>query len=125
MINKVKLKGTIISYCEYFFATKGDEYYKVDVEVKRKSGNIDIVPVVIPRRYIDPNADYRTLRISLNGTIQTKHMGSHLKMYVYTTDSSIYYSEDEIEDINEVEFSGIMKDKNFRKTSFISETDVV
>ena len=125
MVNKVRLRGTIISFCEYFFSTRGDEYYKIQVEVKRKSGNVDIVPVVMPRRNIDPSADYRGLRIDLEGTVQTKHMDTHLNMYVYSTNASIYYSnEDNEEDINDVFFSGVLKDKNFRKTS-LKKIDIV
>lgn len=118
-INEAIIRGTIISYAELFSVTKGDEYYKIDVEVKRLSGETDIIPVVMPRQTIDPSADYRDMRISLIGQVQTKRDDNgHLIMYVFTKKADIYFGyDDSEEDINEIKFTGNLKNKIIRKTN--------
>ncbi len=116
--NRAIVRGTIIENPEYFSATKADEYYMIKVKVIRKSGVEDIIPVVMPRKTIDPNADYVGLRISVDGTLQTIRKEKHLIMYVFAKTGDIYYKyeDEEEEDLNEILFSGSMKNKVIRKT---------
>ena len=123
IINDVELRGTICSYAELFFTTMQDEYYKIGVEIKRVSGDIDIIPVVIPRKQIDPNADYNDLRIHVKGLVQTRRDNGHLNMYVFAKEASIYDSYEDEEDVNKVHFSGVLKNKIIRKTS-LSNLDI-
>lgn len=95
-INEVIIRGTIISYPDFFSITEEDEYYKLDVEVKRLSGKSDIISVVMPRKSIDPYSDYRGMRVNLKGEIQTKiNEEGYLIMYVYTELAEIYVLYDE------------------------------
>lgn len=124
IINDVELRGTICSYAELFFTTMQDEYYKIGVEIKRVSGDIDIIPVVIPRKQIDPNADYNDLRIHVKGLVQTRRdENGHLNMYVFAKESSIYAPYENEEDVNKIHISGILKNKVIRKTS-LSQIDI-
>ena len=125
IINDVELRGTICSYAELFFTTMQDEYYKIGVEIKRLSGDIDIIPVVIPRKQIDPNADYNNLRIYVEkGLVQTiRDNCGHLHMYVFAKEASIYDSYEVEKDINKIHFSGVLKNKIIRKTS-LSNLDI-
>lgn len=125
VINDVELRGTICSYAELFFATMQDEYYKLNVEVKRLSGEVDIIPVVLPRKQIDPYADYNDLRIYVKkGLVQTRRdENGHLNMYVFAKESSIYAKYKNDEDVNRIHISGILKNKVIRKTS-LSQIDI-
>lgn len=115
--NKAIVRGTIIENPEYFSVTKTDEYYIMKTNVMRKSGVVDVIPVVMPRNSIDPNADYIGMRISIDGKLQTIRKDKHLIMYVYSKTGDIYYKYDEEEeDLNEIIFSGSMKNKVIRKT---------
>lgn len=114
--NKSIIRGTIVGKPEFFMAKKVDEYYTLQVSVKRNSDVCDIIPVVVPRKTIDPNADYDGMRISLEGILQTIRQDGHLRMYVFSKKSEIYSPYEEEEDINEISFSGVLKNKVVRET---------
>ena len=115
--NRAIVRGTIIENPKFFSVTKSDEYYMVKVNVLRKSGTADIIPVVIPRKNIDPNADYINMRINLDGQLQTVRRDGHLIMYVFAISADIYYNYDENEeDLNDILFTGVMKGTVIRKT---------
>lgn len=122
------VKGTIKTNPELAFVTKRDEYYLMEVHTKRKSGTVDVVPVLFARKSIDPNADYVGMRINIKGDVQSRRDDDkHLLLYVYAKEAEIYYAYDdtEEEDINEVQFKGTLKKSVFRKTpSGISIADV-
>lgn len=115
--NRAIVRGTIIENPEFFSVTKSDEYYMMKVNVLRKSGTADTIPVVVPRKSIDPNADYINMRISLDGQLQTIRKNRHLIMYVFAKSADIYYNYDEEEeDLNDILFTGAMKGTVIRKT---------
>lgn len=114
--NKVIIRGSIVGKPELFFIEQSDEYYMLKVKIKRNSSIYDIVPVVMPRKDIDSNADYSDMRISLDGTLETRREDGHLRMYVLTKKAEIYSPYEDEKDINEVSFHGILKNKVIRET---------
>lgn len=117
--NKAIIRGDILQNPEYFSMTKNDEYYMIKVGVTRLSGTVDEISVVMPRKSIDPDADYVGMRISVDGQLQTVRKDKHLIMYVFATSADIYYryEDEEEEDLNEITFIGAMKNNILRKTS--------
>lgn len=117
--NRAIVRGDIIRNPEYFSSTKNDEYYMIKVGITRKSGVVDEIPLVMPRKSIDPNADYVGMRVSVDGQLQTVRKDKHLIMYVFSKKGDIYYKyeDEQEEDLNEITFTGAMKAKVIRKTS--------
>lgn len=115
MVSKSIIRGEILENPEFSFMTKANEYYSIKVGTKRKSGVIDTIPVIVPRNIIDPNADYKGLRIMLEGQVQTRRENKHLCLFIFTKNIQIYDTFDE-EDINEINIQGLLKNKIIRKT---------
>ena len=113
--NRALIRGTIVSYPDFFSASMADEYYKLNVEVKI-AGRTDIIPVVLPAKNIDCHADYREMRISVDGEVQTVRQKGHLILYVFAKKGEIYSPYEDEEDINLIQFEGLLKKKIIRKT---------
>jgi hypothetical protein len=123
-INKANISGVITKNPELFFMTK-EEYYMLEAKVKT-NGRENIIPIVVPRRSIDPMADYRGCRIELKGYLQSKKVNHHLYVYIFANEANIFYSFDELEDVNEIEFTGSLKKKvlNFMPRKHKSHSDI-
>ena len=51
--NKVELAGVIISEPEFMYESYGENFYKMSLGVKRKSGAVDEIPLTISERLFD------------------------------------------------------------------------
>ena len=52
-MNNIKLNGVVKSEPTFSHSSKGEDFFKFEIEVIRKSGNLDILNCVIPSCYAD------------------------------------------------------------------------
>ena len=70
-MNNIKLNGVVKSEPTFSHCSKGEDFFKFELEVIRKSGNLDILNCVIPSCYADRiKADDS---VELDGEIRTRN----------------------------------------------------
>ena len=70
-MNNIKLNGVVKSEPTFSHSSKGEDFFKFELEVIRKSGNLDILNCVIPSCYADRiKADDS---VELDGEIRTRN----------------------------------------------------
>ena len=65
--NQVFISGRIVSDVKFNHAFLGEGFYGFDVEITRKSGNCDVIPVIISERIFDVNQDYYGMIVDISG----------------------------------------------------------
>ena len=110
ILNKVYLRGTVKEAPTFYYETMKDEYYRMVIGVKRLSGVEDLVPLVVPKRMIDASMDYTGMRITVEGTLESRREDNgerkRLALYVFGINVSIYEAYDSYEeDINTIHVS--------------------
>ena len=48
--NSAVISGRVASEYKYYHSTLGEDFFIVDVEVNRKSGEVDVLPVVVSEK---------------------------------------------------------------------------
>lgn len=70
-MNNIKLNGVVKTEPVFSHSSKGEDFFNFELEVARKSGNLDILNCVIPSCYADRiNADDS---VELDGEIRTRN----------------------------------------------------
>lgn len=69
--NKATIFGEVSSDFNYSHETAGENFYMVDVKVKRLSGIFDVIPVMISERLINPNTDLRGFFVEVKGQFRS------------------------------------------------------
>lgn len=133
--SKVFVSGIIESSLEYNHEVYGEKFYKTYLNVMRKSGANDILPVIISERLIF-NKKIEVLKgsyIEIFGEIRSKNKmvngQGKLEVYIFALGTNIYEEEEHesSQDQNSVWLSGIIcKEPIYRTTPFGREiTDVM
>ena len=126
MLNNAKIKGTIMGEPSDFFEEDGVKYSQLLVETKRKSGNPDVIPVVVPTQTISTETTYTGLRIDITeGSIKSRREKTEdrnkLQIFVLAINYTLYYKEDENEeDVNTLNFEAYFQSRIVRETSLKS-----
>lgn len=88
--NKVTLVGTIISKFTYSHEVFGEKFYMADLVSERKSGTVDILPLMISERIIDVTGDFIGYIVKVEGFFRSynHHDGKkhYLKLSVFVTE---------------------------------------
>lgn len=125
MKNEVKLLGVISSDFTYSHTLYSEGFYTMTVSVKRDSGKVDIIPVMVSERLMDVTERLLDVSKSLVGQRvflvgQFRSYNQHdldknrLKLYVFATEVSF---TDEQKDINDVFLEGYLcKTPTYRHT---------
>lgn len=116
MSSQVNLVGKIVSSFEKSHSVYGETFYNFSICVKRESGNMDLVPVLISDRLIDPSKQYNDVRITgdLRSYNQRDNEKSRLKVYIFVNSIE---SIDEEENINDILIEGyVCKQPIYRRT---------
>lgn len=113
--NVAKLTGKIVSEYLPYNKTLKENFFKVDVDVERKSGGIDTLPVVISEKLIDDKLKEAKF-VSFDGQVRTfnKADGS-VETYLFAKDAEVA-EEDTYE--NEVKLIGFLCKKGKYRTTF-------
>lgn len=105
-MNKIKLIGTVNKKPEYSHKVLGEKFYSFILETKRKSGTVDVLPIMAAEMLI--NALEQNSRVEINGEIRTRSIQGengkrHLSLSVFCNSIEI---TDKDYDANEVEVVG-------------------
>lgn len=130
-LNSVYVDGVIIKEPEYSHQSWGINFYEISLDVKRISGIVDSVPIVVPENLIDKNINYVGKTAHIRGNYRSRNEQAegeerrHLVLYVYARDFSI--SEEQVgPQSNRIMLTGtIVRPPVLRKTpSGLSIADV-
>jgi len=101
MGNQVKLIGNIVSDFVYSHALYGETFYNVTLCVKRDSGNIDLVPLLISDRLIDSNIKYNYVYVTGEFRSYNQHDEDkdRLKLYVFVNSMAAVEAEKDVNDV--------------------------
>ena len=112
--NVAKITGKISSEYRSYHEIKGERFLLVNVDVLRKSGEVDVLPVVISEKLLSPvitSAPY----VSFTGQVRTfnKDDGS-VETYLFAKDAEPAEKDTYI---NEVRLKGFLCKKGFYRTT--------
>lgn len=118
MKNEVKLLGVISSDFTYSHTLYSEGFYTMTVSVKRDSGKVDLIPVMVSDRLLDVRQNYINERVILTGQFrsynQREELKTTLKLYVFVTEISF---TNEQKDINDAFLEGYLcKTPTYRHT---------
>lgn len=87
MSNQVTLIGSIMSGFVYSHTSYGEAFYNVTLSVKRDSGKVDLIPLLISDRLADVNNNYVNTCIYVAGEFRSHNQHdedkNRLKLYVF------------------------------------------
>lgn len=116
MGNQVKLVGSIVSNFTLSHTLYSETFYYVTLSVKRDSGTVDMLPLLVSDRLIDINKEYGQVYVTGEFRSYNQHDPdkNRLKLYVFV--NSIESVDDE-KDINDVFLEGYLcKQPVYRRT---------
>lgn len=112
--NVARLAGKVSGNYEKYHNTLGEEFLITNVEISRKSGGVDILPVVISEKLLDESIKSATF-VEFEGQVRTfnKDNGS-VETYLFAKD--VHLAEEGTY-INEIKLRGFLcKKGQYRKT---------
>lgn len=96
--NKVTMTGVISGLCVYDHMLYGEEFYKTEITVTRKSGTLDVLPVIISERLFDDPEDLLGRMVNVTGEYrshnQTDNEKRKLLLYVFAHELEFTEEED-------------------------------
>ena len=116
MSNQVNLIGSIVSDFTYSHALYGETFYNVTLCVKRDSGNVDLVPLLISDRLMDANIEYKYVYVTGEFRSYNQHDEdkNRLKLYVFVNSM---VEVEPTKGVNDVFLEGyICKPPSYRQT---------
>lgn len=101
MSNQVNLIGSIVSDFVYSHALYGETFYNVTLCVKRDSGNVDLVPLLISDRLMDATVKYNYVYVTGEFRSYNQHDEdkNRLKLYVFVDSMAAVEAEDNVNDV--------------------------
>ena len=123
--NKVWISGEIAEEFEFSFERFGRKFYSTRVKVKRLSGIIDYVPIVVCEELLNPDMSLKGKIIELGGQFHSfrkrdEEGKKHLILYVLAKVIKIHDTEENLEkdmNINAVYLEGVIWNEPIFKTT--------
>lgn len=128
--NQVVIAGNIVSKLVYSHSTHGENFYMVNILVKRLSGASDTLPVMLSERLIDIKEVIQGKLMEVSGQMRSYNRQgeyrNHLEVFVFAIELFIT-SELRAKKTNEIFLNGfICKEPIYRETPLGREiTDIV
>ena len=123
----IKITGEVGQEPCYSHTSFGERFYEVAVEVKRLSGNIDKVPVILPERFCSQLK--AGSHVGIRGQLRThsKDVGNHRQVLLRIFAREVWEAQDYDKGINQVELNGFLcKEPIYRRTPLNREiTDLM
>lgn len=69
--NRVHVNGKIVSGTRYSHEAFGESFYLMDISVKRGSGYVDIMPLMVSGRLLDTGVDHTGAVVSVEGQFRS------------------------------------------------------
>lgn len=120
--NVVKLKGQITSEGMLSHELYGERFYQFPVSIQRQSGVLDILPIIVSERLVNPNTITVNSMVSISGQFRSFNdhkEGNRNKLVLSVFVREIEFIEEEKEDYNnnEITIEGyICKKPIYRQT---------
>lgn len=119
--NEVTIIGKIISSFTFSHEVFGEGFYAVDVEVKRLSGEVDVIPLMISERLINVQEDYWGCTVEAIGQFRSynRHEGvkNRLVLSVFVREINFMEEFTDYTKTNQIFLDGyICKEPIYRKT---------
>lgn len=117
--NQVNISGKVASPFSFSHESYGEDFFIFHVAVSRKSGIVDIIPIIVSNHLIDVTKDYTEEYIQINGQFRShnQHDGDSIKLILSVFAESVEFSSPEDEDLNVVCMDGyICKKPSYRET---------
>lgn len=101
MGNQVNLVGNILSDFAYSHTVYGESFYNVTLCVKRDSGNIDLVPLLISEKLIGSNKVYDCVYVTGEFRSYNQHEDDkkRLKLFVFVNSMAVVEAENNVNDV--------------------------
>lgn len=121
--NYVELEGRISGALAYSNETKtnGESFYSTFLRVERKSGDVDVVPLLVSERLVDVSQDIRNMAVRVSGQFRSynkwENGRSHLLLSVFVQKLEFLKKALEKEKTNLIRLDGYLcKKPVYRKT---------
>lgn len=116
--NDVNVSGKITSQFRFNHESYGEKFFSSYLNIRRKSGVFDIVPIMVSERLLDMEQDYEGKYIQISGQFRSynweSETGNHLLVFVFAQEATLIEEKNEI---NEIFLEGyICKPTIYRKT---------
>lgn len=123
----IKITGEVGQELCYSHTSFGERFYEVPIEVKRLSGYIDKVPVMLPEYFCSQLKAGSHIGISGQLRTYSKDVGNHRKVLLRIFAREVWEAQDCDEGINQVELNGFLcKEPIYRRTPLNREiTDLM
>ena len=119
--NKVRIIGEIVSGFTFIHKVFGEGFYMVDVAVRRLSGQMDILPLIVSERLLDVHQDYLGSTIETLGQFRSynRHEGVKNRLMLSIFVREVHFMEEftDYTKTNQIFLDGyICKPPIYRKT---------
>lgn len=122
--NKVHLQGKIISLPRLSHQVYDENFYEIDLEVKRLSSSVDIIPITVSEKLMNEYSFDVGKEIALSGQFRSynKQVNGKSKLVLTVFVREIVEEVGDIQNTNVIELVGyICKEPVFRTTPFKRE----
>lgn len=118
MSNTVNLLGQMITDFNYSHSLYGERFYSATLEIKRESGNTDLIPLLVSDRVVNVSESLNNTCVHVSGEFRSYNQHdedkSRLKLYVFVHDIK---PVDNMRNINDVFLEGyICRPPTYRHT---------
>lgn len=97
--NRVVINGVVCSGLCYSHVSYGEQFYEMEIAVRRSSGKEDLIPLMVSERLVDTNRDLTGLPVSVTGQFRsynkTDGKDVHLILRVFVQDITVYAGGEE------------------------------
>nr|WP_289290400.1 single-stranded DNA-binding protein [Sporofaciens musculi] len=119
--NQVSIMGDIVSPFVFKCETHGTKFYKAKVNVRRNSGEIDILPLVISDELVDTSQEYTGQFVLINGQYRSYNQQDgdkrRLKLFIFGQGVELIGKEPDTAAANHIFLDGyICKEPLYRET---------
>lgn len=129
--NQANIIGEVVSAPIFNHEVFGEGFYMMYLEVRRLSGSVDTIPVMISERLIDVNEDFTGELLMVSGQFRSynRYDGEKNRLILYVFAREVFFTEEELDGgkTNDILLDGyICKPPVYRKTPLGREiTDIL
>lgn len=118
--NEIELMGKVVKSFYYMYSAYGENFYGLEIDVKRSSGTSDYLNCICSDRVIDIQEDITGEFVNIIGSIRTYNqkdeVRSHLKINVYIDELEVMDIGSDALGLNSGVLEGYICKSNFRTT---------
>ena len=119
--NKVMLAGKIVAPLKFQMEHKGEAFYRTILQVKRQSGQCDLIPLLLSERLLDDTKNYEGQLVCVTGQFRSynnhEQIKTRLLLHAFVKELNLLNSVEEAGSMNEILLNGFLcKPPVYRKT---------